>query len=214
MCKVFWLKPNKLFVTGNLFAVLICFLILQPFPVYASSVYDCKELIPENMACYKQVNSHAKNRLVAFRRLIATNQNRLPEEKLQAVNHFFNQFSYLKDERYEGVTDYWKTPAEFIIDGAGDSEDFSMAKYFTLRALNIPAKTLRIAYVKSLDFNQSHMILAYYSTPFTEPLILDNLLNTILPASRRDDLTPVYSFDGERLWLAKHRGECTSCRTE
>ena len=206
MCKVFWLKPNKLFVTGKFFALLICYVVLQPILVCASSANNCKELLPQNITCYQQVSSHAQNRLAAFRQLLATNQNQLPDEKLQAVNLFFNQFSYLKDERYEGVTDYWKTPAEFIVDGAGDSEDFAMAKYFTLRALSIPTKTLRIAYVKSLDHNQSHMVLAYYSTPFTEPLILDNLLNTILPASKRDDITPVYSFDGERLWLAKHRG--------
>lgn len=209
MCRVFWLKPNRLFATGRFFVCLICFMVLHPAIICASPVNNCKKLLPENITCYQHASSHAQSRLAAFRLLVAKNQNRRPDEKLQAVNLFFNQFSYLKDERYEGVTDYWKTPAEFIMDGAGDSEDFAMAKYFTLRALNIPAKTLRIAYVKSLALNQSHMILAYYSTPFTDPLILDNLSNTILPASKRDDLQPVYSFDGEGLWFAKQRGQST-----
>jgi len=38
-------------------------------------------------------------------------------------------------------------------------------------------------------------------------LILDNLDKAIWPASERDDLVPVYSFNGAGLWLAKERGE-------
>ena len=47
------------------------------------------------------------------------------------------------------------------------------------------------------------MVLAYYATPDAEPLLLDNLQPAILPASRRSDLVPVYSFNGDSLWLAK-----------
>lgn len=207
MCKEFWLLPNRLFITGKIFVALICYLAFEPVGICAFPAGDCKQLIPENIRCYPQASSHARHRLTAFRRLIADNKTRSTDEKLQATNHFFNQFSYLKDERYEGVADYWKTPAEFIIDGAGDSEDFVMAKYFTLRSFNISRKMLRIAYVKSLELNQSHMVLTYYATPFSEPLILDNLREAVLPASKREDLRPAYSFDGERLWLARHHRE-------
>ena len=41
---------------------------------------------------------------------------------------------------------------------------------------------------------QAHMVLAYYPTPNAEPLILDNLISDIRPASRRPDLVPVFSF--------------------
>ena len=44
------------------------------------------------------------------------------------------------------------------------------------------------------------MVLAYYATPGAEPLILDNLIGDIRPASRRGDLEPVFSFNGEGLW--------------
>ena len=44
------------------------------------------------------------------------------------------------------------------------------------------------------------MVLAYYATPQSEPLILDNLIGEIRPASRRPDLTPVFSFNGQGLW--------------
>jgi predicted transglutaminase-like cysteine proteinase len=66
---------------------------------------------------------------------------------------------------------------------------------------------LRITYVKSLTLNQAHMVLAYYSTPDAQPLILDNLNQLIKPASDRLDLRPVYSFNAETLWLSRTRNE-------
>ena len=49
------------------------------------------------------------------------------------------------------------------------------------------------------------MVLAYYPQPNTEPLILDNLVTSVRPASRRPDLTPVFSFNSEGLWKASAR---------
>jgi hypothetical protein len=45
------------------------------------------------------------------------------------------------------------------------------------------------------------MVLAWYPEPGADPLILDNLTNEIKPASQRTDLEPVYSFNGDGLWL-------------
>ncbi len=87
----------------------------------------------------------------------------------------------------------------------GDCEDFSLAKYFTLRALGVADKKLNLTYVKALNLNQAHMVLTYYPSPGAEPLILDNLIQEIRPASRRQDLLPVYSFNGSGLWVAKNR---------
>jgi len=47
---------------------------------------------------------------------------------------------------------------------------------------------------------QAHMVLAYYATPAAEPLILDNLISEVRPASRRPDLVPVFSFNSDGLW--------------
>jgi hypothetical protein len=33
------------------------------------------------------------------------------------------------------------------------------------------------------------------------PLVLDNLIDAIEPASQRSDLVPVYAFNAEGLWL-------------
>ena len=65
---------------------------------------------------------------------------------------------------------------------------------------------MRITYVKELViYKQAHMVLAYFTTPDAEPLVLDNINKTIQPASARTDLLPVYSFNGSGLWLAKEQ---------
>jgi hypothetical protein len=62
-------------------------------------------------------------------------------------------------------------------------------------------------YVKALQYGIAHMVLAYYSSPGAEPLILDNLIDGIAPASKRPDLLPVFGFNGSGLWTAKQRSQ-------
>lgn len=125
--------------------------------------------------------------------------------KMTNANNFFNQVRWISDLEHWGKEDYWATPIEMLGTDGGDCEDFSIAKYLTLKQTGVLNDRLRITYVKALDYNQAHMVLAYYPTPDAEPLILDNINKTILPASERDDLVPVYSFNGDGLWLAKSR---------
>lgn len=149
----------------------------------------------------------AEMRLQRWHDLIANGQGLDEPEKLRQVNEFFNGARFMSDKELYGVADYWATPTEFIEHDAGDCEDFSIAKYFTLKALGMDTAKLRITYVKSLTLNQAHMVLAYYPTPDAQPLILDNLTQLIQPAGDRLDLRPVYSFNAETLWLSRTRNE-------
>ena len=130
-------------------------------------------------------------------------QNEL--QKLQSTNQFFNQLRFVSDQKLWGKSNYWATPVEFIGVNAGDCEDFAIAKYFSLLALGIADEKLRIVMVKALTLNQYHMVLAYYEKPSAEPLILDNIVGQIKPASKRQDLVPIYSFNGKKLWLNKEK---------
>lgn len=114
---------------------------------------------------------------------------------------------FLDDIEIWGKDDYWATPLEFLGAGAGDCEEFSIAKYMSLRELGVNDEKLRLIYVKALTLNQFHMVLAYYPTPNAVPLLLDNLSPDILQASQRPDLQPIYSFNGNKLWLMKQRGQ-------
>lgn len=145
----------------------------------------------------------ASSRLRYWQKTVNDAKAKSPDEQLKTVNSFFNQVRFISDQEHWQKEDYWATPIEMLVTNGADCEDYSIAKYFTLRELGIPDEKLKITYVKAVQLNQAHMILAYYPYPGAEPLILDNLINDILPASQRPDLVPVYSFNGEGLWLSK-----------
>ena len=154
-----------------------------------------------------EYGSDAVGRVQQWQQLISESNELTDREKLKKVNDFFNQqVEFVSDSFLWGQEDYWATPLEFLAKGAGDCEDYSIAKYFTLRELGVSDKKMRITYVKALELNQAHMVLTYFPTPRAVPLVLDNLIPAIKPALKRKDLLPVYSFNGSGLWLAKVRG--------
>lgn len=156
----------------------------------------------------KKYGRDAYNRLTAWEDLIRHDRSRTDREKLEKVNRFFNsKIRFASDIDIWGVQDYWATPIEFLSKGAGDCEDFAIAKYFTLKAMGVDDEKLRITYVKAIQFNIHHMVLTYYSTPEAEPLVLDNLIDSINLASKRTDLMPIFGFNGSGLWMAKQRGQ-------
>jgi len=154
----------------------------------------------------KQFGPEAKKRIIDWQNLIEQHASSSDHQTIIKVNKFFNRIRFISDEKHWGDRDFWATPVEMLSTNGGDCEDFSIAKYFTLRELGIADEKLRITYVTAVELNQAHMVLAYYETPESEPLILDNLINKIKPASQRSDLIPVYSFNGNYLWMSKERG--------
>lgn len=153
-----------------------------------------------------QYGPRAELRIMAWRRTVEESQGLSVGQKLQNVNNFFNMLQFVSDQQHWGQNDYWATPIEFLATGGGDCEDFTIAKYFALRELGVPDEKLRLVYVKALMLNQHHMVLAYYHTPTSVPVLLDNLDKTIKPAVQRKDLLPIYSFNAENLWLSKEKG--------
>ncbi|HBX59279.1 MAG TPA: sulfate adenylyltransferase, partial [Methylophaga sp.] len=143
-----------------------------------------------------EYDSEARQRVEAWQILMQENQDLSEREKLAVVNDFFNSNVLFVDDIFLwNKEDYWATPIEMLSLGAGDCEDYSIAKYFTLKQLGVDEDKLRITYVKAIDLNQAHMVLTYFENKRAIPLVLDNLINEIQPASRRQDLTPVYSFN-------------------
>lgn len=154
----------------------------------------------------QQYGGYARQRVLFWNDLIIANRHLDEIDKLKKVNEFFNELEFVNDIDHWGKEDYWATPLQMLTSNGGDCEDFSIAKYFTLREMGVPEDRMRLTYVKALELNQAHMVLTYYSVPDAEPLILDNLVADILPSSQRNDLLPVYSFNGNGLWLAKSSG--------
>ncbi|WP_152221769.1 cysteine protease LapG [Pseudomonas sp. SCB32] len=189
----------------RLFANPLCLrvgvLLLVLLALTASAAWNFDTILKNAQQRYGDLGP-AKGRIQSWGRLIDDSENLDEAAKLKAVNSFFNgALVFTDDMTVWHQEDYWATPVEALYKGAGDCEDYAIAKYVTLRRLGVASDKLRITYVKALIQNQAHMVLTYYSTPTADPLVLDNLIPQIKPASQRKDLLPVYAFNAEGLWL-------------
>ncbi|QLG87453.1 transglutaminase-like cysteine peptidase [Chitinibacter bivalviorum] len=184
-----------------IFAALLCVLI-QALP--ARSGWDFDKLVKMAQQRY---GANASKLMSETQQLLASSKTLAEPDKLKRVNEFFNRrFQFQDDMTIWQQADYWASPLEMVGKGAGDCEDFAIIKYFALKELGVAAEKLRMSYVKakiggaSSTVTQAHMVLTYYPTPDAEPLILDNLITDIRPASRRADLVPVFSFNSEGIF--------------
>ena len=71
-------------------------------------------------------------------------------ERLARVNTFFNRRLRFDDDSVVWKEpDYWATPLESLARGAGDCEDFAIAKYASLLVAGVPSERLRLIYVRA-----------------------------------------------------------------
>lgn len=177
---------------GGLCALVLCLVLL-------AQALDA----PRLLRYAQQLGPDALSRTQQLVARMQDEQDQPELQKLQSMNSFFNRAIVYEDDQYIwGKVDYWTSPIELLNKGTGDCEDYALAKYFSLIALGVAPVKLRMVYVRA-DLGgtvQAHMVLAYYPEPSAEPLILDNLISDVRPASRRPDLAPVFSFNAQGLW--------------
>jgi Bacterial transglutaminase-like cysteine proteinase BTLCP len=131
----------------------------------------------------------------------------MPAQRVGIVNGMFNAFDFGTDQDLLGVEDHWDTPLEFVARGAGDCEDFAIAKYFMLLQSGVDSRRLKLAYVfhsggagMPVNFGaagpkRGHMVVLYWGEgDLSDPLVLD-LVARIEPLSARSDLQLVFDFD-------------------
>jgi predicted transglutaminase-like cysteine proteinase len=171
--------------------------------LYAQTNYVPKKTLDDVTAKY---GKFAKKRVNAMTDMMSKAELASEDKKLKLVNDFFNRVMYMTDMRNWKVKDYWATRMEFMGKDKGDCEDYAIAKYFTLIQLGIAPKKLFLSYVKLVKLRQAHMVLTYFKTPKSIPLVLDNMNFKIFPANKRRDLKPVFSFNAESLYKAKQAG--------
>lgn len=120
-----------------------------------------------------------------------------PLEQLKAVNLFWNKWPYREDRDVYGKSDYWAIPEQFR-KNSGDCEDYSIAKYFTLRELGVPLDSMRIVVLKETIRNIAHAVLVVYLDG--DAYVLDNLSNNVLSHARYKNYDPQYSVNEKARW--------------
>jgi len=181
----------------------------KPIPLKETISETIPGIIPETIIqkAEKKYGMYVRNRYEAYNAKLRELQNSSTEVKLEEINSFFNNVPYGDDIKIWGQTDYWATPLEFLGKDSGDCEDYVIAKYFSLRNLGVESEKLYFSYVKSIRFKRTHMVLSYFKTPSSMPLILDSVNFKILPADKRDDLIPIYNFNEKSFYSIRQNGQ-------
>lgn len=167
----------------------IVFISLFFTPLYAINLSNL------NTSNYEYIKNkygtNALKRVQLWNKMIESSQNESTLNKIKNVNDFFNKFAYKEDLVHWKKKDYWATPLEFMATGAGDSEDYALAKYYSLLKLGIPKQNLKISYVEykgSKPFKINHVVLNYFHNLNSEAIVLDNIEEKLKLTSKRPDL--------------------------
>ena len=134
---------------------------------------------------------NALKRIKLWNQMIESSKNETTLNKIKNVNDFFNKFAYKDDLVHWRKKDYWATPFEFMVTGAGDSEDYALAKYYSLLKLGVSRKNLEITFVEykgSKSFQNNHVVLNYFHNLNSEAIVLDNIEGELQLTSKRPDL--------------------------
>lgn len=118
--------------------------------------------------------------------------------QLDSVNRYMNRAPYVTDPVNYGVPDYWATPKQFFVKD-GDCEDYGIAKYLSMRALNHPTDVMRIVVLMDMNLRIAHAIMAYYIDD--DILILDNQIASVVSHTRIHHYRPIYSINEKYYWV-------------
>jgi len=134
----------------------------------------------------------------AARALIALIDNSMKQERglrIAAINRAINlTIRFADDRQIYGVEEYWATPLTTFERGAGDCEDYAIAKLVALQEMGFDDADLRIVIVRD-ENGQGHAMTA--ARQDTRWLILDNRQLGLAGDEVSERAMPLFVIDSE-----------------
>ncbi|MDB5562948.1 MAG: hypothetical protein JWN11_2366 [Hyphomicrobiales bacterium] len=119
---------------------------------------------------------------------------------LSLVNREVNAaMRYQTDRSTWGQTDYWANPVEMAGKGAGDCEDFALAKMWMLRSLGFSPSQLQLIVLEDTNKGVFHAVLAAHLNG--EAYVLDNLSTVVKSDTALANYMPIMSFVGGKSYI-------------
>jgi len=101
----------------------------------------------------------------------------------------------LRDSAQFGVADVWQSPLMTFANGAGDCEDYAIAKYVALREAGMSAGDLKLVIVHDARNGEDHAVTA--ARIDGDWLILDNRKMLLLTDAQTPELKPLIALGDE-----------------
>ena len=130
-----------------------------------------------------------------FGAVVAAGQARDGLARLGEINRAVNlAIRPMSDLAQYGVPDIWASPLMTFTSGAGDCEDYAIAKYVALLETGMAPDDVRLVVVYNRPAHEGHMVTA--ARLDGRWFILDNRTMRLIADADIDDLTPLALLDG------------------
>jgi predicted transglutaminase-like cysteine proteinase len=188
--------------------------VVRPHGVPQSSKWNAVLRQTEKSAslrhCLANANRCSEGYQTGWRAMMQLARSLDQRARVELVNEFFNRFSYRSDAEQYGVSDHWATPVEFMARGAGDCEDYAIAKYFSLKLLGFSDQDMRVVAGFDRVARIGHAVLTVDldGTRY----VLDNRSNELFPESRYD-FQPILSMNEAGVWCDMRQPRARAART-
>jgi len=118
-----------------------------------------------------------------------------PRSRVEMINRSLNNVvRYVGDYQQHGVADLWSSPLETLSAGAGDCEDYAIAKYAMLSAAGIPESNLKLLLVRDRAVRQDHAVLAVRVDG--RWMVLDNRYSSLSETQDLPHFMPLFAING------------------
>ncbi len=170
---------------------------LAPFPKWTGVIdrYFAESRVPEGDCGGTRFN---RCHLQDWRAFLDGLEGSDAMTQIDRVNRYMNDAPYITDPTNYNLPDYWATPRQFF-NRDGDCEDYSIAKFMSLRALGWPNEAMRIVVLQDLNLDIPHAVLVVYRDGIA--WILDNQIKQVVKSTRIRHYRPYYSVNEENWWL-------------
>lgn len=193
-------------------------LLLLPATLQAAGFQPWSEKVFQEIE--KEYGRGGADRMRKLHDIVRDNYDKPETVKLKVTNDTLNHLPWIADRDKYSKDDYWATPLETIATFGGDCEDIAIAKFMMLRIMGVPAKKLRLTYVKIKKTGENHMVLVYFPEPDNPnsgkpALVLDNYVDEIKTGKQRTDLLAIYLVSADnKLTLLNDDGNNRSVKME
>ena len=130
-----------------------------------------------------------------FLAIVDEGKSREGRARIELINSAINQaIKPETDMEQYGVADLWATPLMTFASGAGDCEDYAIAKYAALLRLGVAKQDLRVVIVHDTKVGEDHAVAAVRFDRHW--LILDNRTSDIKEDVDARSFNPLFVLDG------------------
>lgn len=149
----------------------------------------------ETIAACTQDPAHCSSQpALRFLEIVNTAAAREGLARLGEINRAINlAIRPVSDRAQYGVEDYWSSPLATLAAGAGDCEDYAIAKLVALRAAGVPEKDLRLVIIRETATGDDHAVVAARSGDRWR--ILDNRTFLMVEDSAFGKYRPLFALD-------------------